>query len=53
MPHHCSCRLEANVAPAALVDIGTFGGNAPDGVLGGQYRRHRRHLDTQVRNECN
>jgi hypothetical protein len=39
-PHDRGLRLEANAA-AAFVDISALGGNAPDNILGGQYRCHR------------
>jgi hypothetical protein len=39
-PHDCGRGREANSDAAALVDIGAFSSNAPDGILGGQYRRH-------------
>jgi hypothetical protein len=33
LPHDRSCLLEANPDTAAFVDIGAFGGNAPDDIL--------------------
>jgi hypothetical protein len=40
LPHNRSGRLQPNTDGAALVDKGTFGGNAPDDFFWGQYRRH-------------
>jgi hypothetical protein len=40
-PHDCSRRLQTDADAAALVDIGAFGGNAPDHILSGQYCCHR------------
>ena len=40
LPHDCGCLREANPDAAAFVDIGAFGGNAPDDILSGQYRCH-------------
>jgi hypothetical protein len=40
LPHDRSGRFEPNADGAALIDKGTLGGNAPDDILGGQYRRH-------------
>jgi hypothetical protein len=40
LPHDRGCRLQPNSDAATLVDIGTLGGNAPDDILGGQYRSH-------------
>jgi hypothetical protein len=39
-PHDRGGRLQPNADAAALVELGAFGGNAPDDVLGGQYRCH-------------
>jgi hypothetical protein len=33
-------RFEPNADGAALIDKDTLDGNAPDDILGGQYRRH-------------
>jgi hypothetical protein len=49
-------RRRINIDGAALVDESTLGGNPPDEILGGQYRRHpattlRRSLDP-VLNLC-
>ena len=38
--HNRGGRFERNTYGAALVDKGTLGGDAPDDILGGQYRRH-------------
>jgi len=35
-PHDCGSRLQPDADTATLVDIGAFGGNAPDDILGGQ-----------------
>jgi hypothetical protein len=40
LPHDRRSRFEPNADPASVVDIGAFGGDAPDDVLGGQYRCH-------------
>jgi hypothetical protein len=40
LPHDRCGRLKANADGAALVDKGAFGGNPPDNIFGGQYRRH-------------
>jgi hypothetical protein len=40
LPYDHGCRLQPNADAATLVDIGTLGGNAPDDILGGQYRSH-------------
>jgi hypothetical protein len=40
LPYDRCCRLQPNAEIAALVNKGTPGGNAPDDILGGQYRRH-------------
>jgi hypothetical protein len=40
LPHDRGCRFQANADSASLVDEGTLGGNPPDDILGGQYRRH-------------
>jgi hypothetical protein len=40
LPHDRSGRFHPNADTATLVDIGAFGGNAPDDILGGQYRCH-------------
>jgi hypothetical protein len=40
LPHDRSRRFETNADAAALVDIRALGGNAPDDILGGQYRCH-------------
>jgi hypothetical protein len=39
-PHDRGRRFKPNADAAALVDIGALGGNAPDDILGGQYRCH-------------
>jgi hypothetical protein len=39
-PYDRSRRFQTNADGAALVDEGTFGGDPPDDILGGQYRRH-------------
>jgi len=40
LPHDHGGRFEPNTDGAVLIDKGTLGGNAPDDILGGQYRRH-------------
>ena len=40
LPHDRGGRFEPNTDGAALIDKGTLGGNAPDDILGGQYRCH-------------
>jgi len=40
LPHDRGGRFEPNADGAALIDKDTLGGNAPDDILGGQYRRH-------------
>ena len=40
LPHDRGGRFQPNADGAALIDKGTLGGNAPDDILGGQYRRH-------------
>jgi hypothetical protein len=40
LSHDRGGRFESNADGAALIDKGTLGGNAPDDILGGQYRRH-------------
>ena len=40
LPHDRRSRFEPNADPASVVDIGAFGGDAPDDVLGGQYQCH-------------
>jgi hypothetical protein len=40
LPHDRRGRLQPNTYGAALIDKGTLGGDAPDDILGGQYRRH-------------
>jgi len=40
LPHYLGCGLQPNADTAALVDIGALGGNAPDDILGRQYRCH-------------
>jgi len=40
-PHDCGRRLQSDADAAALVNIGAFGGNAPDHIFGGQYCCHR------------
>jgi hypothetical protein len=40
LPHDRGCRFEPNADGAALIDKSALGGNAPDDILGGQYRRH-------------
>jgi hypothetical protein len=39
LPHDRGLRFQPEADAAALVDKGTLGGNAPDDILGGQYRR--------------
>jgi hypothetical protein len=39
-PHDRRRRFQPNADAAALVNKGALGGNAPDDILGGQYRRH-------------
>ena len=39
-PHDRGCQLQPNADAATIIDIGTLGGNAPDNILGGQYRYH-------------
>jgi hypothetical protein len=41
LPHDRSRRFEPDTDAATLVDIGALGGNAPDDILGRQYRCHR------------
>jgi len=41
LPRDRSRRFVPYADTATLVDIGTLGGNAPDDMLGGQYRCHR------------
>ena len=38
--HDRGGRFQPNTDGAALIDKDTLGGNAPDDILGGQYRRH-------------
>jgi hypothetical protein len=40
LSHDRGGRFEPNTDGAAIVDKGALGGNAPDDILGGQYRRH-------------
>jgi hypothetical protein len=40
LPHERCRRFEADTDPAALVDVGTFSGNAPNNVLSRQNRCH-------------
>ena len=40
MAHDRGCQLQPNADAATVIDIGTLGGNAPDNILGGQYRYH-------------
>jgi hypothetical protein len=40
LPHDRGGRFQPNADGAALIDKGTFGGNAPDDFFWGQYRRH-------------
>jgi hypothetical protein len=40
LPHDRGGRFEPNSDGAALIDKDTLGGNAPDDILRGQYRRH-------------
>ena len=40
LPHDRDGRFEPNADGAALIDKDTLGSNAPDDILGGQYRRH-------------
>jgi len=40
LPHDRGGRFEPNADGAAIIDKGTLGGNAPDDILEGQYRRH-------------
>jgi hypothetical protein len=41
LPHDRRGWFEPNADAAAFVDICALGGNAPDDILGGQYRCHR------------
>jgi hypothetical protein len=40
LPHDCCGWFQPNTDGATLIDKGTLGGNAPNDILGGQYRRH-------------
>jgi hypothetical protein len=40
LPHDRGGRFQPNTNSAALIDKGTLGGNAPNDIHGGQYRRH-------------
>jgi hypothetical protein len=40
LPHDCGGRLKANADGAMHVNEGTLGGNPPNDILRGQYRRH-------------
>jgi len=40
VPHDRDRRLQADADAAALINKGALGGNPPDDILGGQYRRH-------------
>jgi hypothetical protein len=40
LPHDRGGRPQPDSDAAALVDKGALGGNSPDDILGGQYRRH-------------
>ena len=40
LSHDRGGRFELNADGAALIDKGALGGNAPNDILGGQYRRH-------------
>ena len=41
LPHDRRRRFKTDADAATLVDIGALGGNAPDNILGGQYRCHQ------------
>jgi len=40
LAHNCGGRFQSNPHAAALVDKGALGGDPPDDILRGQYRRH-------------
>jgi hypothetical protein len=40
LPHDRGRRLQPDADTTPIIDIGALGGNAPDDVLGSQYRRH-------------
>jgi hypothetical protein len=40
-PHDRGRGFQPNADAATLVDVRTLGGDAPDDILGGQYRCHR------------
>jgi len=40
LSHDRGGRFQANAHGATLIDKDTLGGNAPDDILWGQYRRH-------------
>jgi hypothetical protein len=40
LPHDRGGRFEPNANRAAIIDKGTLGGDPPDDIRGGQYRRH-------------
>jgi hypothetical protein len=41
LAHDRGGRFQPDADATTLIDIGTFGGNAPDDILGGQYSWHR------------
>jgi hypothetical protein len=41
LPYDRRRRFQTNADAAAFVDIRALGGNAPDDILGGQYRCHQ------------
>jgi hypothetical protein len=40
LAHDRGGRFQPDADAAALVDVSALGGNAPDDILGGQYRCH-------------
>jgi hypothetical protein len=41
LQHDRGGQFQPDADATTLIDIGTFGGNAPDDILGSQYSRHR------------